>query len=395
MHNGLLEGLGHPEAEHHGRRQQDILRPDQIGVLVDSLGGARRVERDAHDIVGQAGEDHAQGEDKDAAADQVTRAEGGDHDQHLTDKNAEGREAGDGGKTAEKGHEGPGHARGQVARFFDQPAAEPHEDIAGGEKETGFDQAVVDQADDGPIGGHPADAGSQRDDAHVFDAGVGQHAFVLGLLEDEGRRRQDGGQTEDDQDGTGKPGQAGGMHDLVGLENAQVGAIEQDAGEQGRGRAGGLAVGIGQPGVHGGQPHFGPIADQDEHEAGLEPAGIQFIRHAGQRGKGDRRLNMARVHGDRDQNGSQKGHGDADRTDQHVFPGRLQRRCVAVGVDQRRAGQGGGFDGDPHDDDVIRQGDHGHGGQKKQHGTGEDILTLDGRGLEIGAGVDGNEKKEQ
>jgi hypothetical protein len=72
------------------------------------------------------------------------------------------------------------------------------------------------------------------------------------------------------------------VHDLVGFENAQVGTVQQDAGKQGRSRAGRFAVGVGQPGVHGGQPHFGAVAHQDEHKAGLEPHGIQLFGHIGQ-----------------------------------------------------------------------------------------------------------------
>ena len=69
------------------------------------------------------------------------------------------------------------------------------------------------------------------------------------------------------------------MHDLAGFEDSQVGAVEQYTGEQGRGRAGGLAVGVRQPGVHGGQAHFGAVPDQDEDEACLEPHGIQAPGH--------------------------------------------------------------------------------------------------------------------
>jgi hypothetical protein len=66
-----------------------------------------------------------------------------------------------------------------------------------------------------------------------------------------------------------------------------------------------------------------------------------------------------------------------------------------VGVDQRRTGQGGGLDGDPHHHDVIGKGHHGHGGQKQQHGAGEDVFGMNLRFGQIRCGVDGDHEKEQ
>ena len=77
--------------------------------------------------------------------------------------------------------------------------------------------------------------------------------------------------------------QAGGLHDFMGFEYSQVGTVEQDAGQQGRCRAGGLTVGVGQPGVHRCQAHFGAVAHQDEHETGFEPQWIQAAGCIGER----------------------------------------------------------------------------------------------------------------
>ena len=44
---------------------------------------------------------------------------------------------------------------------------------------------------------------------------------------------------------------------------------------------------------------------------------------------------------------------------------------------------------------MVGKGHHGHGGQKQQHGAGEDILRLDVGGLQIGDGVNGYQEKEQ
>ena len=55
-----------------------------------------------------------------------------------------------------------------------------------------------------PESAQSTDACSEGDDAHVFDTGVSQHAFVLGLPKDEGGCRHDGDETEYDEDGAGK-----------------------------------------------------------------------------------------------------------------------------------------------------------------------------------------------
>jgi hypothetical protein len=78
----------------------------------------------------------------------------------------------------------------QVAGLGDQAAAIAQQNVAGGEKKGRFDQAVMDQADHGTVCADAADARSKSDDPHVFDAGIGQHAFVFSLLEDKGGGRQ-------------------------------------------------------------------------------------------------------------------------------------------------------------------------------------------------------------
>ena len=44
---------------------------------------------------------------------------------------------------------------------------------------------------------------------------------------------------------------------------------------------------------------------------------------------------------------------------------------------------------------LIGDGDHGHGGQKQQHGAGEDGFRLDVRRFEVSDGVYGDEEEEQ
>ena len=58
-----------------------------------------------------------------------------------------------------------------------------------------------------------------------------------------------------------------------------------------------------------------------------------------------------------------------------------------MGINQWGTSQGRGFDGDPHDHDVVRKRYHGHGGQEKQHGSGEYVLRSNVGRFEIGRRV--------
>src|ERR1035437_10299470 len=59
--------------------------------------------------------------------------------------------------------------------------------------------------------------------------------------------------------------------------------------------------------------------------------------------------------------GAEERHGEADAADHGVFPCGLQRRHLAVESDQEDGGEGGEFNGRPHDAEVIRQCHQQHG----------------------------------
>ena len=83
--------------------------------------------------------------------------------------------------------------------------------------------------------------------------------------------------------------------------------------------------------------------------AALQPAAVAAARRAlGQvaRAPADGSPRRARG-GDGEEEVAQQRQGDADRADQQVLPGRLERAVVAVEVDQRRAGQRRRLDRDP------------------------------------------------
>ena len=70
---------------------------------------------------------------------------------------------------------------------------------------------------------------------------------------------------------------------------------------------------------------------------------------------------------DRQEDDADEGQGDADRTDEDVFPGRLERGFPLLEIDQEGARQGRGLDEDPEEGQVAGQDDAGHGHDEDQH----------------------------
>ena len=131
----------------------------------------------------------------------------------------------------------------------------------------------------------------------------------------------------------------------VAAEDRQEGTVQQRPGKQRGNDRGGLAVGVGQPGVQRRQAHLGSVADQEEQKRRLEPERIQAagVGHQVVDRQVDRRpAGGSRGHGDEEI--AQQRQGDAHRTDQQILPRGFQRTVMAMEVDQRGAGQGGGFD---------------------------------------------------
>lgn len=138
------------------------------------------------------------------------------------------------------------------------------------------------------------------------------------------------------------------QHDLVPAQDAQQGAVEQCAGKQGRHQGRGLAVGVGQPVVQGREAHLGAVAHQQKDEGRLEPGLRGRMRVPDEPadlvhvpGRDAASVRCVKGHGKQDI--AQQRQGDAHGTDDQIFPGGFQRMAVAVKIDQRRAGEGGGF----------------------------------------------------
>ena len=122
-----------------------------------------------------------------------------------------------------------------------------------------------------PVDGQAADADAQHQDAHVLDAGVGQHALEVALPDHE-----DGGdghrqQAHEDHDLAGELGVGPGAADLIDPQDRQEGTARDAPREERAHDPGRLAVGVRLPGVHRRQAHLGPVADEEQHERGMQP----------------------------------------------------------------------------------------------------------------------------
>ena len=135
---------------------------------------------------------------------------------------------------------------------------------------------VIDGVQHGAEGGRAADAHAQGEDAHVLDAGVGQHPLEIRLAENEHGRHGHRDQPEEHQQiaAEGAPGPAADSS-AMRAKDGQEGAVQQRPGKQRRNDRRGLAVGVGQPGVQRGQSHLRSVADQEEQERRLQPERIQ------------------------------------------------------------------------------------------------------------------------
>ena len=190
-------------------------------------------------------------------------------------------------------------------------------------------QRVVDRVEHGAEAGQRRRADAQREDAHVLDAGIGQHPLVVGLADDEHRghapSRAGRSTTSSSRAEVAQAGRAPAR--ACTRRMARKAQFSSAPGEQRRDHRRRLAVGVGQPGVQRRQAHLRAVADQQE--AGTPPSATRG--RAGRRAPAGRRPSGARrpragVRGHGQEEVAQQRQGDAHRADQQVLPRRLERR---------------------------------------------------------------------
>ena len=208
----------------------------------------------------------------------------------------------------------------------------------------------------------------------MLDAGVGQHPLEITLIDHEqagdGHREQPHEQQQSRHVGVFSGGQA----DLIDPQNRQERATGDSAGEKGADHARHFPIHFRLPRVHGGQPHLGPVADQQQDERRMEPRLGQirgvlqdvFKRQGGIKPRLQGRIGQKeRAH---------QRQGDADGADHQIFPGGLDASLGSVEVDQRRRHERGGFNGHPHQPQVVRPHDDAHDSQKAEQARAEDAV---------------------
>ncbi len=187
-------GAGQVEAQHQDEKQEQKGRPHhEQGVAVARVGELIGLPAlgDGEHRPAHADENNGQQQQEHPADDRVTGAENPPQDGELAQERPEGGRTGDGQKPRQEESRRQGHPGEGAAHFPEALARVGALDVPGGEEEHPLGQGVVDQVKHGPEGGQAADTDAEGENAHVFDAGVGEHALDVGLAHDE-----DGGQRQ-------------------------------------------------------------------------------------------------------------------------------------------------------------------------------------------------------
>ena len=121
--------------------------------------------------------------------------------------------------------------------------------------------------------------------------------------------------------------------------------------------------------MHGRETHLRSVAHQQQDEGGPQPRPVHVIRAQEQIREQQGRAPAERRVGQEE--GSEQRERDADRSDQQVLPGRLDRARCPVEVDERRRREGGRLDPHPHEAQVLRADDQRRHPQETQQARHE------------------------
>ena len=205
------------------------------------------------------------------------------------------------------------------------------------------DNALAVPEDDFTSAVHLEEREEDDDEAHVLDRGIGEEALVVCLADHEDGRDGEGEDAEGQHRGVAEAGDSV-RHDVAEADDREERAVEERAREECRDGRGGFGVGVGEPGVEGGETRLRAVAGEDEDEADLEPHAAAF--------DGTLFDELLGVH---DEHRAEEGQADADRTDEEVFPHRLQGAATAVVRDERGGDERRQLDRDPHERQARRE----------------------------------------
>ena len=196
----------------------------------------------------------------------------------------------------------------------------------------------------------------------MLDARVGQQPLEVLLADHERQRDGQAQEPEPDQQVRREARPQARDRDEVEADQGVERGDQRHARKQRADRAGRLAVGVGQPGVERRQADLGAVARQREDERQPQQARVQLRRDRDEARPVQRVGAVAQdAHGRGvgEQRREQR-EADADRAQDQVLPGRLDRVGRAVDADQQGRDDGRGLDGDPQQAQVV---DERHGDQ--------------------------------
>ncbi len=192
---------------------------------------------------------------------------------------------------------------------------------------------------------------------HMLDARIGEHPLHVVLGDEERHGEHDGKQSEEDKVAADhRRAEHRAAEDREPHEGIQR-TRHEPARKHGADRRRRLAVGPRFPPRHRHEPGLGAVAQKQEQKGEFHGRRIDRRGACQQRSPAQAAaLRPARVARSivREHRAEER-KDDADRADQQIPPGRLDRFMPVVKTDHQGRGQSGGFDRHPHDADVVRQ----------------------------------------
>ena len=149
-------------------------------------------------------------------------------------------------------------------------------DVADGKEDRRLGQAVKGHVQQpGEVRERPAHPERERDDPHVLDGRVGEHALDVVAPVQHERREQDGDQSERDHQRAGRQRSGVGRHHHLEAQHREQRDVQQQPRQHRGNRRRAFGMRVGQPGVQRREANLGAVAQQQEHEGKVEQCRIE------------------------------------------------------------------------------------------------------------------------
>ncbi len=125
--------------------------------------------------------------------------------------------------------------------------------------------------------------GTERDEAHVLDAVVGEHPLVVALGDEQRCGDEERAEPDDDEQRPAVADAERAVGDRLEAQQRVERDGEQHPGHQRGDRRGRLAVRVGEPAVHRREPDLGAVAEDEERHREAHDARVEVARGRHQR----------------------------------------------------------------------------------------------------------------